>query len=129
GFEYLIEALTSVKGKLLLVGTGPLLEELAALAAARGVADRVVFLGEIQNEDVTPYYHASDVFVLPSIARSEAFGIVQIEAMAAGKPVVNTDLDSGVPFVSQHDLTGLTVPPKNSAALANALNRILDDRS
>jgi glycosyltransferase involved in cell wall biosynthesis len=127
GFEYLIEAMSSVKGKLLLVGTGPLLKKLQAHAAARGVSDRVVFLGEIQNEDVTPYYHASDVFVLPSIARSEAFGIVQIEAMAAGKPVINTSLDSGVPFVSQHGLTGLTVPPANPAALANAINQILDD--
>jgi rhamnosyl/mannosyltransferase len=127
GFEYLIDAMTSVQGKLLLVGTGPLLAKLRAHAAARGVADRVVLLGEVQNEDVTPYYHASDVFVLPSIARSEAFGIVQIEAMAAGKPVINTSLDSGVPFVSQHGLTGLTVPPANPAALANAINQMLDD--
>lgn len=127
GFEYIIEAMRDVRGRLLLIGTGPLLEKLQSLARDRGVTDRVIFLKEIQNEHITPYYHACDLFVLPSVARSEAFGIVQIEAMAAGRPVVNTKLDSGVPFVSQHGLTGLTVPPSNPRELADAVNRLLDD--
>jgi glycosyltransferase involved in cell wall biosynthesis len=128
GFEYAIEAMRNVRGRLLLAGTGPLLEKLQALAVSRGVGDRVVFLGEIQNNDITPYYHAADAFILPSIARSEAFGIVQIEAMAAGRPVINTSLDSGVPFVSQDGITGLTIPPEDPQALASAINRLFDDR-
>jgi glycosyltransferase involved in cell wall biosynthesis len=128
GFEYLIRAMAGVRGKLLIVGDGPLRGKLGDLAASLGLQEKVVFAGEIQNEQVVPYYHAADMFALASVARSEAFGIVQIEAMAAGIPVVNTRLDSGVPFVSQHDRTGLTVTPCDSAELAGALNRLLDDR-
>jgi glycosyltransferase involved in cell wall biosynthesis len=129
GFEYLIRAMSGVQGKLLIVGDGPLREKLSLLAKTLGLKDKVVFVGEIQNESVVPYYHASDVFALASVARSEAFGIVQIEAMAAGLPVVNTNLDSGVPFVSQHGQTGLTVPPEDPEALATAINTLLDDRT
>lgn len=129
GFEYLIRAMASVKGRLLIIGDGPLRRKLQQDAREAGVADRVSFLGEVQNEDTIPYYQAADVFALASIARSEAFGIVQIEAMACGKPVVNTRLDSGVPFVSLDDVTGLTATPRDSEALAAAINRLLDDPS
>ncbi len=129
GFEYLIRAMAEVAGRLLIVGDGPLRGRLEALARKLNVADRVIFAGEMQNTDVIPYYHVSDVFALASVARSEAFGIVQIEAMAAGIPVINTALDSGVPFVSLHDESGLTVPPEDSHAMATAINRLLDDRA
>jgi len=127
GFEYLIEAMQAVDGHLLLVGDGPLRPELEQQAAVLGLDNRVSFLREIPDQDLPAYYHAAEVFALPSIVRSEAFGIVQIEAMAAGIPVVNTCLDSGVPFVSLDGVTGLTVPPADSAALATAINRLLDD--
>ena len=123
GFEYLIDAMTEVGGRLLVIGDGPLRPRLERQAIVRNIKDRVVFLGEVR--DIVPYYHAADVFVLPSVARSEAFGIVQLEAMACGKPVVNTRLDSGVPFVSPHGVTGLTVPPAKSGALADAVNLLL----
>jgi glycosyltransferase involved in cell wall biosynthesis len=126
GFEYLIRAMNSVDGNLLIAGDGPMRQKLEVEAAANPIIrGRVTFLGRV--EDITPYYHACDVFALPSIARSEAFGIVQLEAMACGKPVVNTRLRSGVPFVSLDGVTGLTVTPCNSAEMADALNRLLDD--
>lgn len=127
GFDVLVRAMKDVDGSLLVVGDGPLRVELEAQARTLGIADRVHFLGEIHNRDVAAYYHASDVFALASVARSEAFGIVQVEAMACGLPVVNTGLDSGVPFVSLDGLTGLTVPPGDSVALSRALKRLLDD--
>ncbi|HEX6275000.1 MAG TPA: glycosyltransferase, partial [Polyangiaceae bacterium] len=98
GFEYLIRAMRRVEGHLIIVGEGPLFGELTREARDAGVADRVTILTEVEN--VRPYYQAADVFVLASNARSEAFGIVQLEAMACGVPVVNTRLDSGVPCVS-----------------------------
>lgn len=123
GFEYLVRAMRDVAGHLLIVGKGPLHSKLLAEAQTAGVSDRVTILDDVQ--DVVPYYHAADVFALPSIARSEAFGIVQLEAMACGKPVVNTNLDSGVPFVSVDGATGLTVPPADADALSQALNKLL----
>lgn len=126
GFEYLIRAMSHVPGKLLIVGDGPLRSKLQQLAADLGLAERVFLLGEIPGSLVA-YYQAADVFALASVARAEAFGIVQIEAMAACIPVVNTRIDSGVPFVSLDEATGLTVPPRDPGALAAALNRLLDD--
>jgi rhamnosyl/mannosyltransferase len=127
GFEVLLDAMRTVRAHLLLVGDGPLRAALEARARRNGVGDRVTFVGSVPNEDMGRYYGAADVFALPSIARSEAFGIVQIEALASTLPVVNTSLASGVPDVSLHDVTGLTVAPNDAGALADALNRLLDD--
>ncbi len=127
GFEHLVRAMIHVQGNLVIVGKGPLHGSLSALASQLGVADRVHFLGNIDHDKLVACHHAAKVFVLPSVLRSEAFGIVQVEAMAAGLPVVNTLLDSGVPFVSLHEQTGLTVPPADSHALAAAINRLLDN--
>ncbi len=125
GFDYLIRAMKNVRAHLLLIGSGPMLHSLKRLARRHRVEGRVSFLTDVA--DARPYYHACDVFALSSIARSEAFGLAQLEAMACGKPIVNTALDSGVPFVSPHGVTGLTVPPADETALSNALNSLLDN--
>ncbi|MEK6280884.1 MAG: glycosyltransferase [Acidobacteriota bacterium] len=127
GFMHLVDAMSKIDGHLLIVGEGHLREDLESRARANQVSHKITFLGEVHNQDIVPYYHAADVFALASIARSEAFGIVQLEAMACGKPVVNTNLDSGVPWVSLHGMTGLTVPPNDPLALAGAINKLLDD--
>ena len=125
GFEYLVRAMAHVSARLVLIGNGPLRDSLGRLATECGTADAISFLPHV--DDIAPYLHAADVFALPSIARSEAFGLVQLEAMAAGIPVVNTNLPSGVPYVSPHEVSGLTVPPRDPRALASAIQTLLDD--
>jgi rhamnosyl/mannosyltransferase len=124
GFEYAIRAMSRVDGTLVIVGVGPLEKQLRVLIAALGLTSKVHLLGKVR--DLRSYYRAAKVFVLPSISRAEAFGIVQLEAMAAGLPVVNTDIDSGVPEVSVNGETGLTVPPADADALASALQLLLN---
>jgi glycosyltransferase involved in cell wall biosynthesis len=127
GFDHAIRALRQVEGAhLLLVGDGPLRAELEALARECGVASRVHFLGHLGDEALTTLYYACDAYVLSSVTRAEAFALVQLEALACGLPVINTALDSGVPFVSRHEESGLTVPPGDEAALASAMRRMLD---
>lgn len=126
GFEHLIRAMVEVDATLLIVGDGPDYSKLEELAWEMGVRSRVVFVGRV--DDVKPYYHAADVFVLPSVERSEAFGIVQLEAMACRTPVINTSLPTAVPRVSLDGVTGFTVPPKDRKMLAFAINRLLSDR-
>ena len=126
GIEFLIRAMTKVDAKLVIIGDGPLRAKLEREVAITGISNRVIFLGEVDGNLVN-YFHASDVFALPSCERSEAFGIVQLEAMASGVPVVNTSIDTGVPYVSQDGVTGFTVAPRSSEEMASALNRLLDD--
>jgi glycosyltransferase involved in cell wall biosynthesis len=126
GFDVVIEATQGAASTLLIVGDGPLRGDLEAKVRAHGLDGKVVLVGEVEGS-LLPYYLAADVFVLASVARSEAFGIVQLEAMACGLPVVNTALDSGVPFVSRHEDSGLTVPPGDARELAAAIGRLLGD--
>ena len=127
GLDILLEAFTKCPGTLLVIGRGPLENTLKGMAAALHIRSRVAFLPEVPSDELVAYYHAADVFVLPSTERTEAFGIVQIEAMACGLPVVSTDLPTGVPWVNQDGITGLVVPPRDPDALAAAINRLLDD--
>jgi rhamnosyl/mannosyltransferase len=122
GVEYLLDAMGGVDATLLVVGDG---EQRAALERRTREREGVAFLGRVSDATLKRCYAAADVFVLPSVAPSEAFGIVQLEAMAHGTPIVNTALPTGVPWVSKDGKTGLTVPPKDADALADAIERLL----
>ena len=123
----MLSALTRLSAHGVIVGQGPMAEEWRRLARRLGVADRATFLGEVSDAERRILLHASDVLVLPSIDRREAFGIVQLEAMACGRPVIATDLPTGVRFANQDEITGLLVPPRDADALARAVRRVLDD--
>jgi len=129
GVKFLIEAAHSLEAKVLIVGEGPLRPILQKQIEALGLQGRVKLLGSVSRAELSELYSLANLFVLPSILPTEAFGVVQLEAMAHGLPVVNTDLPSGVPSVSLHGVTGLTVPPRDAAGLRDAIVAILSDAS
>lgn len=123
GFDILVRAMKQVDAKLLLIGSGPERHSLVKLAAVEGVERKIEFLGPVEN--LAPYFSAASLFVLPSMTRAEAFGLVQLEAMLAGLPIVNTDIESGVPEISMDGQTGITVPPGDVTALSGAISLLL----
>jgi rhamnosyl/mannosyltransferase len=127
GVEFLLRALSDAAVAAVIIGDGPLRRSLEDLARALGVESRTFFLGASDDDTVAAWYGACDMFVLPSVTRAEAFGLVQLEAMARGKPVISTRLPTGVPWVNVGEQTGITVPPADSSALAAALRRLADN--
>jgi rhamnosyl/mannosyltransferase len=99
------------------------------MVARRGLEGRVRFVGDVDEGALAELYGAADVFVLPSTQRSEAYGLVLLEAMAAGRPVISTELGTGTSWVNQDGVTGIVVKPGSASELAHALNRLLADPS
>lgn len=124
GYGYLLSALARARSEVVLVmiGTGVLTGELQRQARELGIADRVLFMGEVDNAQLAGAMHQCDFFCLPSIAPSEAFGIASAEAMSCGKPTIVCELGNGVNYLNRSGLTSLTVPPQDVAALAEALD-------
>jgi rhamnosyl/mannosyltransferase len=123
-----LEALANVPGTLLVVGSGPMDEAWKRRADELKLGDRVRWLGRATDEELVGAYHAATALWFPSNARSEGFGLVQVEAMASGCPVLNAAVPhSGVAWVSRSDETGLTVPLNDPSALAAAARRLLDE--
>ena len=127
GVDVLLRALRGLDVAAVIVGDGPARPTLEQQAANLGVGDRVFFLGTVDDDTVGAWYAACDFFVLPSVTRAEAFGLVQLEAMAHGRPVISTRLETGVPWVNQDGITGLTVAPGDADALRAAMNRLVQD--
>jgi glycosyltransferase involved in cell wall biosynthesis len=133
GLSYLIEAMRivgdSIKdAKLVVVGGGDYSRYYRKLVKTCGVNSRVEFAGFVRDEELPSYYRESSVVVLPSYNRAEGFGIVLIEAQACGRPVIGTTV-GGIPSALRDGRTGLLVPPKDSARLADTIIRILRDNS
>jgi glycosyltransferase involved in cell wall biosynthesis len=126
GYDVLVRAMQTIDGHATIVGEGPLLAELQQLATALGVSNRIRFAGRLTRSEIKQLFYSARAFAFPSVTEAEAFGIVQIEAMAVGLPIVNTHLATTVPLVARHDREALTVPPNDPHALSLALGRILD---
>ena len=130
GFEYLIEAAKLLDDDyvVLIGGTGPLRDELQTRIDSLGLQERVKLLGYVSDVDLPAYYEACNLFCMSSVMKTEAFGIVQIEAMSCGKPVVATKIpQSGVSWVNEHGVSGLNAEPRNAEDLAACIRNILQD--
>ena len=122
GFDVLVRAVAGLDVTTVIVGAGPEEPRLRALAPPG-----VVFAGRVADADLPAYYHACDAFCLPSLTIAEAFGVVLLEAMACGKPLVTTALRTGVTAVNREGITGLVVPPGDVGALHEALGALAGD--
>lgn len=128
GVDVMIEAFSSVsRCELFIVGTGKLEDKLKEKTKLLGLENKIHFIGHLSDDDLKLALNDCDFFILPSVAKSEAFGIVQLEAMIYGKPVINTSLPTGVPYVSIDGKTGITVPPENVSLLSEAIQKLTDN--
>ena len=130
GIQYLIDAINQVPDvSLVIIGSGPLKKELLNQIQNLNLEKRIHILPEVDEETLHSFYEACDIFVLPSVEKSETYGIVQIEAMACGKPVICTELNTGTTFINQNGVTGLVVSPRNPVELSEAIRKLLADSS
>ncbi|WP_324722709.1 glycosyltransferase [Lelliottia sp. JS-SCA-14] len=130
GFKYLIESAQYLNDEyiILIGGEGPLTNELADSIVKNNFQTKVELLGKIDRDELGSYFSACDVFCLPSIMKSEAFGVVQIEAMSFAKPVIATNITgSGTSWVNKHDSSGLNVEIMDSQQIADAVKKITID--
>lgn len=129
GYEYLLSAMARLRSEavLVMIGTGILTPDLTRQTQELGIGDRVLFMGEVDDAKLTAAMHACDFFCLPSIEPSEAFGIASAEAMSCGKPTIVCDLNNGVNYLNRADVTSLTVPRRDPAALASAIDTLARD--
>jgi glycosyltransferase involved in cell wall biosynthesis len=131
GFDVLIEAASSLPADcaILIVGTGPQKTELSDKITKNKLQDKVFLLGTVDAETLELLYRVSYVFCLPSTTRAEAFGVVLLEALSYGLPIVSTNISgSGVGWVNQHGETGFTVPVNQPGALSDAIIKLLENQ-
>lgn len=128
GIYFLIEAMKNVGANLVIIGEGLEKEKLELKVKSLRLEDRIFFLPHQEKEKIINFYTTAKVFVLPSIYKSEAFGIVLIEAMACATPVISTELGTGTSWVNINGQTGLVVLPKNSQSLTQAIKKILRNK-
>jgi glycosyltransferase involved in cell wall biosynthesis len=127
GIEYFINASKYIEDtKFLIVGDGPYRKNLEVSRLNNPKGYNVVFAGNVPDDELPYYYAACDVFVLPSVSRLEGFGLVMVEAMATGKPVVASNMP-GMREVMSDGKEGLLAEPLNALDFAHKITILLDD--
>ncbi|MET3906817.1 ABC-type polysaccharide/polyol phosphate export permease/glycosyltransferase involved in cell wall biosynthesis [Bradyrhizobium sp. S3.3.6] len=127
GYDVLIRAAVNRKFEAWIIGEGAERPRLEQLIAELGLGDRVRLLGSVSDCERIKLMCLADVFVMPSVTNAETFGLSQLEAMAAGRPVVNTALDTAVPRVARHGMEAITVPPGDTEKLGEAIDALISD--
>ncbi|QOZ77312.1 glycosyl transferase [Bradyrhizobium sp. CCBAU 53351] len=127
GFDVLIRAAAAYNFEVWIVGEGTERPRLVQLIEELGLSERVRLLGSVKDCERIKLMCLADVFVMPSVTTAETFGLVQLEAMAAGRPVVNTALDTAVPRVARHGMEAITVPPGDAEKLGEAIDTLIRD--
>lgn len=129
GLDYLLRAMSHIEDRyhLVLVGDGPEREGLFSLIGELNLKNRVIIMPHAAYSKLPEIYRSADVFVLPSTDRGEAFGLVALEAMACGTPVITTELGTGTTFHNVHGITGYHVLPKDEKALAKAIKQCIEE--
>jgi len=128
GVHTLIEGANQIQSKVVIAGNGPEIDRLKSLVASHDL-ENVFFLGEVTDSQKHILLKNSVAVVLPSHLRSEAFGMVLIEASLHGKPMICCEIKSGTSYVNIHEETGLVVEPENSSELSSACNLIISDKA
>lgn len=131
GYTYLIDAALHLPDSyvILIGGSGALRTQLQQQIDGHHLGNKVKLLGRVADEELCGYYQACDVFCLSSIQKTEAFAIVQVEAMSCSKPVVATNIpESGVSWVNAHGKSGINVEIENGKALAEAIIAVTKDK-
>ncbi|ALD89765.1 glycosyl transferase [Cupriavidus gilardii CR3] len=126
GLHSLIEAAPAIAGDIVIAGSGPEMERLRALAAQKGAAN-VVFAGQVSDAEKAALLRGCRALVLASQLRSEAFGMVLVEASMFARPMVSCEIGTGTSYVNADGVTGFVVPPESPSELAAAASRLLDD--
>jgi len=129
GLDYLLKAMSHIEDRynLVLVGDGPERAGLISLIGDLKLKNRATIMPHVAYSKLPEIYRSADVFVLPSTDRGEAFGLVALEAMACGTPVITTELGTGTTFHNQHGVTGYHVTPKDEKALAKAIKQCIEE--
>lgn len=126
GVQFLVRAAKTLGAKVVIAGSGPEGANLQALAATEG-ADNVVFAGQVSDTEKVALLKRCLALVLPSHLRSEAYGMVLLEAAMFGRPLISCEIGTGTSYVNAHEETGFVVEPQSPAALALAMNTLLND--